>query len=345
MDVKWIEGNRIQINPPKRTKKVTGTRFASILGLNKWSTPFEMWCAITKTYEKPFEDTIYTVAGKVIEPKQAEYMRRSYMMDGILTPAQLYGADYFKKTHGDFFHDNKVFGGMWDYLVTEGAGNIDMVLEMKTTKRVEDWVDDIPEYYALQAALYAYLLGVDQVVMVCSFLSDGDYANPDAFVPSAQNTITRDFKISERYPDFAQKVAEVERWWNEHVITGISPEFDEKRDAEILAALRKNTVSVDESIEALVAEAEALKSELAVAGAAVAEKEKRLKVLEGAIKEYAQSQMREGDKKVEIRGSRYVYMLAKGQTESINKDAMKADGIYEKYRLVSDSYRLTSKAI
>lgn len=79
-DIKWLEGNRIQIAPPKRTKKITGTRFATILGLNPWSTAFEMWCAITKTYEKPFEDTIYTVAGKTIEPKQARYMEQSYGM-------------------------------------------------------------------------------------------------------------------------------------------------------------------------------------------------------------------------------------------------------------------------
>ena len=75
--MKWLDSKQIQITPPKRTKKVTGTRFATILGLNPWSTPFEMWCAITKTYEKPFEDTIYTIAGKTIEPKQAEYMKLS----------------------------------------------------------------------------------------------------------------------------------------------------------------------------------------------------------------------------------------------------------------------------
>lgn len=41
-DIKWLEGNRLQIAPPKRTKKITGTRFATILGLNPWSTAFEM---------------------------------------------------------------------------------------------------------------------------------------------------------------------------------------------------------------------------------------------------------------------------------------------------------------
>lgn len=343
-ELKWLEGNRVKVAPPKRTKKVTGTRFASILGLNAWSTPFEMWCAITRTYEKPFEDTKYTLAGKAIEPKQAEYMRRAYMMD-IVKPEDIYGKDYFKKTFGDFFHEQKIFGGMWDYLVKDENGNIDMVLEMKTSKRVEDWADGIPEYYALQAALYAYLLGVDQVVMVASFLEEKDYEYPDDFVPSAKNTITRDFKVSERYPNFEDMMNQVLEWWEEYVVTGISPAYDEKRDAEILTALRKNTVDADGDIGEMIAEAETLKAELAEASAAMAEKEKRLKALEGAIKEHAMKQFREGDKKVELKGERFVFTLTKGQTESINKDAMKADGVYDKYKTVSESYRLTSKSI
>lgn len=42
-DIKWLESNQLQVAPPKKTKKVTGTRFATILGLNPWSTSFEMW--------------------------------------------------------------------------------------------------------------------------------------------------------------------------------------------------------------------------------------------------------------------------------------------------------------
>ena len=47
--MEWLESRQLKIAPPKRTKKITGTRFATILGLNPWSTPFEMWLAITKT--------------------------------------------------------------------------------------------------------------------------------------------------------------------------------------------------------------------------------------------------------------------------------------------------------
>ena len=51
--MEWLD-NKIQIVPPKRPKKLTATRFATILGLNPWSTPFEVWCEITRTYQKPF---------------------------------------------------------------------------------------------------------------------------------------------------------------------------------------------------------------------------------------------------------------------------------------------------
>lgn len=340
--IKWLEGNRIQIAPPKKTKKITGTRFATILGLNPWSTAFEMWCAITKTYEKPFEDTIYTIAGKTIEPKQAAYMKKSYAMD-IITPTDIWGKDYFNKTWGDFFPDSPHLGGMWDYLSQGEDGKVDAVLEMKTTKRAEDWENDVPEYYALQAALYAYLLGVDDVIMVASFLEENDYEDPKKFRPSAKNTITVEFKVSERYPDFAEKVARVEKWWEDHVDTGISPEYDEKKDAEILTALRTNTLTPETDIEALVAEAEALKKELDEVAASTAEKEKRLKTINDIIKEHAMSQFRDGDKKVEVKGSVYVWTVSRSETTGIDKDALKADGLLDKYSKKSVQYRMTVK--
>ena len=332
----------IIVDPPKRPKKITGTRFATVLGLNPWSTPFEIWCAVTKTYEKPFEDTIYTIAGKTIEPKQAEYMKKAYAMTNLVTPTDIYGEDYFKKTWGDFFRDVDIFGGLWDYLLYEN-GKPTTVLEMKTTERSEDWANGVPEYYALQAALYAYLLGVDDVIMVCSFLEAKDYEHPENFVPSARNTIALDFKVSERYPDFSEKIAWVTQWWNDHVLTGVSPEFDEKKDAEILKALRTNNLTPDTDMDALIAEAETLKAEVDKATAALADKEKRLKEIGEIIKEHAVSQFRDGDKKVEVKGKTYTWTIARSETTTIDKDAMKADGVLDKYQKKSTQFRMTVK--
>ncbi len=342
--MKWNDNSTITITPPRRPKKVTGTRFAAIMGLNKWTTPFNAWCAITRTYEEPFQDTIYTIAGKTIEPKQAEFMKKSYFMTNLITPTDVYGPDYFNKTWGDFFKDVPIFGGMWDFLLVDENGKPTAVLEMKTTKRSEDWVNDVPEYYALQAALYAHLLGVDKVIMVCSFLEEKDYENPDAYVCSAENTIVRPFTLSERYPNMGKTIKKVEKWWKDHVEGGVSPAYDEKADAEILKVLRANTLSPDSDLNAMIAEAETLQAKLDKAAAETAEDEKRLKVLKDLIKEASVGQFRDGDKQVIISGGNYEWVTSRSVTTKVDEAAMKKDGVLDKYKTKETvTYRLTPK--
>lgn len=324
--MEFIEGNRIKIDPPKRPKKLTGTRFATIMGLNAWSSPFESWCEITRTYEKPFEDTIYTVAGKVIEPKVIDYLNRVYFLN-IKSPTDVYGEDYFKKTFGDFFKEDKMLGGMWD------AIGDDLVVEIKTTKRAEDWQYDIPIYYKLQACLYAYLLKVDNVIVTASFLEDKDYQNPDAFVPCSANTIVREFKLSEEIPDFEERyVNKAIKFWEDHVLTGISPEYDEKKDAEILKALRTNKTEItDDNVSNLLYEAEMLEVAIANHEAKIADKMTRLKEVRELIKNYMTTQFRDGDKTVEIDGGLYKWNLTRTVRKTVDVDKLKEDNIYEKY--------------
>ena len=342
--MKWIDGH-LEVAPPKKPKKITATRLATILGLNPWSTPFEVWCEITRTYSKPFEDTIYTIAGKTIEPKQIAYMRSAYGMYNLRTPTDIYGEDYFKKTYGDFFRGYEVVGGMWDSLLVDENGKPEAVLEFKTTKRAEDWVNDVPEYYALQAALYAYLLGIDDVIMVASFLDTKDYEHPENFVPSASNTITVEFKVSQRYPDFGWMVAQASAWWQNYVVTGISPDYDEKKDADILKALRTNEVPADANIDALIAEAEGLKIELEAVYASVADKEKRLKAVTDQIKKSLTDAFTPHAIAVEHKGGKYLWSVSKTTSSELDKDAMQADGVLQKYLKLKETFRMTTKSI
>ena len=342
--MKWIDSH-LEVTPPKKPKKITATRLATILGLNPWSTPFAAWCEITKTYQEPFTDTIYTIAGKTIEPKQIAYMRSAYGMYNLKTPTDIYGEDYFKKTWGDFFGDTPVLGGMWDSLLVDENGKPEAVLEFKTTKRSEDWVNDVPEYYALQAALYAYSLGVDDVIMVASFLEPKDYEHPENFIPSANNTITVEFKVSERYPDFGRKVAQANAWWENHVVTGISPDYDEKKDADILKALRTNDVSEDTNIDALIAEAESLKTQLEAVYASVADQEKRLKAVTEQIKKTLVGAFRPHDIAVEHKGDQYIWSVSKSVSYELDKAAIQADDLFDKYSREKETFRINTKSI
>ena len=346
--MEFLKDGRIKVDPPKKPKKLTATRFATIMGLNAWATPFSAWCEMTRTYEEPFEDSIYTIAGKVIEPKICEYLRSRYFMD-IKSPTDVYGPDYFRKTWGDFFSDVEALGGMWDFL------GDDFVVEVKTTKRVEDWKGldgkvEPPIYYKLQASLYAYLLGFDDVVMTCSFLQDKDYQDPEAFVPSVDNTVVIEFKVSEAFPTFKETYVDpAMKFWRENVLTGISPKFDEKKDAEILKVLRKNvTEASDKDIAKLMKEADRLKMSIDKAKAKIADKEKRLKEIDDQVKKSMIDQFRDGDKNVEVKGSAYTWNLRRDVSKSFDQKKFEEDnpGVYEKYKTKETvKYVLTKKLI
>lgn len=355
-DIKW-NGSRITVEAPKKPKKITGTHFPTILGANPFSSEFELWCRCTRTYEIPFEGNKYTNAGQVIEPKVFDFLRTSMGFgDRLVTPEDIYGKDHFKKTWGDFYPNVPMLGGMWDALIKDENGNTEYVVEIKTVQvdgrsgsLEERWKDgEAPHYQALQASLYAYLLGVDKVLMVAVALEDkkGDYEHPEQVVPSYANgnVYIDEFRVSERYPQFDMYMEKAKAWWEAYVLTGISPEFDEKKDAEILKALRTNMVDTS-NISDLLGRAEKLKAEIEEVISRLDTKQKELKVISEQIKKFALSQFRDGDTKVAIKGSRYEWVLSKTNTTELDKEALAEDGLLDKYSKQKTTYRLTTSEI
>lgn len=342
--MEWLENNRIKVKPHKKPKKITGTRFASILGLDIWNTPFKTWCAITKTYEEPFVDNKYTIAGKTIEPKIIDYLNKVYFFGNLKSPTDIYGKDYFKKTWGNFF-DHPILGGMWDALYYEND-EVKSVIEIKTTKRAEDWKNGAPEHYALQAALYAYLLGIEEVTMVGSFLEEQDYEHPELFVPTIENTIIDEFNIYKRFPYFDKYIQRALDWWEDHVKTGISPEYDERKDADILKVLRNTEIKLnDNDLKELISKTELLESELEILSRPLKEKEKELKKYKDLIKKIAIKNFKDADKTVSIKGNNYEFVTSKSERTDIDKDLLKKDGLLEKYSKTNVSYRFSVKKL
>ena len=333
--VKWNDTNIELMEKPKRTKKITGTKFASILGFNSWSTPFQQWCEITRAYNQPFEDTVYTIAGKVIEPKVTDYLKDIYFSkDTVITPTDVYGENPFKVTYGDFFPQHKVLGGMWDALYKDGDKNA--VIEIKTTKRSEDWLNangemESPIYYALQASLYAYLLGIDDVYMTVTFLKDEDYLDPESFVPNASNTNIEHFKVSERFPMFDEYIQYVLDWHEKYIVTGISPDYDSSRDSEYLRALSTNEKKIEDTsdvyLQELVKNLDELYPLLEEKKNELKEIEKPIKDIQNELKEIMTTKFRQGDTDVRITSSTKVYTLSKSSRDSVDLNKLKEDGL------------------
>lgn len=325
----WVE-----CKMTRKPKKITATRFGAVLGLNPWKTPFETWCEITRVYEKPFEDTIYTKAGKIIEPKIIKYLKDRYFLD-IKSPSEVYGERYFDITKGDFYPLKKMFGGMWD------AIGDDIIVEIKTTKRAEDWIDDIPIYYKLQAALYAWLSRKENVWVVCAFLDEDDYINPQAFEPTIKNTIIRNFRIVEEFPKFEHDyLIPAMDWWDKYVEGSVSPSFDEKKDKEILDALRTAYIDPDADVMTIIQQIEDAQAILDENKKQMDKVEKTIKTLKDKLKKVMMEGMSDQDTKANIVGNNYSFILSKTTKTDVDKKALERDGLLYKYQTNKVEYRL-----
>lgn len=333
---------------PKRVKKITGTRFAAILGLNPWSTPFEAWCDMTGTYKIPFDGNKFTNAGAVIEPIVIDYLDRKYFFGrGLLQSADQWFGKTKEQLRYDHFHSEAVFGGMWDARTNTG------VYELKTTKRIEDWMKTgsftPPEYYKLQGALYAYLMGLDEFRMAVSFLEEKDYDEPERFTPTPQNTIMKKYSLRAEYPDFESHINYCLGWREKHVVGCVSPAWDDKRDAEILKALTtahvtpKNNGNERDPVSILIAEIEPLQGKIDASEKALTADRKRLEELKKLLKPELQARMRDSDKKIVLDGTEYQFEVFRSPAPGIDVDRLKADGLYGVYRKTGYIYKLNIK--
>jgi len=289
---------RIVIEPPKRTKKITGHRFPSVLGQNKYQTPFGAWCEITGLVKLPFEDNKYTIAGKTIEPKQIDYAKQKF--PNIMSCEEYYGNSFSEYQYSNYKDMGGIFDGVRDFVSTKNdRKTIVMVGECKTSSHPEQWENNsVPTDYLLQGMLYAHLDKLDKVLFVASFLDNMDYNNPENYVVSPNNTKFVVKKMNDvfiqmpsdspmQYGGIQDCINYCENWWETYVATGISPAFDEVKDKEYLDIIRASKPTNDNDLLDVCKEAITIAKEIKEleVSSGIAEKEKQLKILETAIKE------------------------------------------------------------
>ncbi len=325
-------------------RKYTATRLSSILGCNHWKSDFGVWCEIMRVAEVPFEDNQYTIAGKVIEPKQVAFAAE-YISPFIDSPSKHYGKPD-DKLGWDFFPNDDPFGGKWDALVKNRKGDILGVYEAKTTSRPQDWENGVPDNYAAQALMYGFLLGVDDVWVGVSFLKPEDYDNPEAFECNEENTRFYPIKVSDGLGgvEFNQLMDNAKRWWDTYVMGNMSPIFDKKKDKEYLDIMKASVVELPSDVSALSVSVANLEDKLTAlkksSGVDALEKElktakdKQLKVLLESLVEPGRGSVETNE------------WLYKQDAPSLKIDTkkMEEDGILEQYQTTKEgSWRLTRK--
>ena len=334
----------IIIAPPKRTKKITGHRFSSVLGLNKYQTPFGAWCEITGLVRLPFEDNKFTIAGKTIEPKQIDYVRTKF--PNIKSCEEYYGNNFKEYQYSNFKDLGLIFDGVRDFVSTKNDGlTITMVGECKTSSKPQDWENNnVPIDYLCQGMLYSYLDKLDKILYVTSFLQSMDYNDPTKYVVSEENTKLTVKKLNEcylplptgEYGTIELAIDYCEEWWKKHVEGGISPEFDEVLDKEYLDIIRKSKPSNDTTLDALCLEGVNLAKRIAdlKVSSGLSALEKDLKLIEASIKQTLLDKNLDGCGKYKL--SRKTDMVF-----DENTFAKEHTNVYNKYCIEKVSYKLS----
>ena len=283
----------IIINPPKQRLRITGHRIASVLGLNKYQTPFGAFAEITKLVKLPYEDNKYTLAGKAIEPKLIKYVGEKF--PNVMSIEDYYGNNFERYEYNNFIDDSDIFGGIIDAVSTRNdLKTIAMICECKTSSKPQAWANNtVPIEYLLQGALYSYLKGLDRVVFACTFLEEADYNHPEMFEVNDKNTIIivkrldeMVFEIDGEYLNIEGVMQKATEWWNKYIETGISPEFDEVKDKEYLDIIRATDETKDSDLVDVCTKAYELNTKIKELkeSSGLNALEKQLKALETSIK-------------------------------------------------------------
>ena len=269
----FIKNNHIELSPeyiknPKfLVKKITGTTFGSVLGLNKYKTPLKTWAIMVGIYKETMDETL-AKTGTIIEPKIREYAQEKLNLKfKVYNPREI---------KYDVFKDDKVYGGIPDGEPVDEFGNISYsddkpMLEVKTSscdslvyKQTEEnqlrlvkdengfpivkvpggkkaeWFDAdnkfiIPLEYKYQLGLYLYLRKVKKGVFAVGFLQREDYKNMEDFDPNKREIHLVNFSIKD--PSQLEKAIEYGREWYKKYVKSepcISPKISSKEDIDWL---------------------------------------------------------------------------------------------------------------
>lgn len=296
------------IEQKKPYGKVTGTRLAGLLGRSKWDTPFTTTAKLLRLYEDDISAKKEVHAGHVIEPKILDYV-------GAVHGDELFAAR--EGNHEDWASDfeDDVFGGHIDGLMPDGA-----VVEVKTTKNPEDWLNGVPEYYWIQASLYAHFMKTDRIIFLVGFTTPEILADPDSFVPSEKTVARFDVPIIDGFDDMLKKARAI---YENTVMKGITTVSDNDSPLDMKVEEILNSQLWTEKQAAIYVD---MLRETQLKLDEFKEYEKRAQ----EIKEFLSMYMTVHDTDV-INGTSYVAKRSTTTRSVVDTDAMKKDNIYDRY--------------
>ena len=268
----FIKNNHIYLSPEYvknnkyRFKKITGTTFGSILGLNKYKSPLKTWTIMVGIYQEKM-DPLLAKVGQVIELKIRDYAQQKLNLK--------FKSYDPREINYDVFKEDNVYGGIPDGEPVDESGKISYtnnkpMLEVKTSsydslvykhdnenslrmvfdennlpvvkipggKRAE-WFDTnqkivVPLEYKYQLGLYLYLRKAKNGVFAIGFLKKEDYKYFDNFDVNQHEIHLVNFSIKD-YSELEKSINYGREWYAKYIKNEYhSPKITSKNDIDWL---------------------------------------------------------------------------------------------------------------
>lgn len=231
----------------KREDGLGGSEASSIINLNKWQTPYQLF--LIKTGQvPPFTGNAKTESGQFLEDTIAKYFFHKNP-ECILIPTE----ENYLCTHADY----DFILGSPDRQFIDEQGRL-QVLEIKNTEYAVDW-DLVPESWYCQGTFYAGTLGYSNFT-ICALVRGHELTY-------------HTFDLDTSFYDYL--VSECVDFWHNHILSGVAP-VSTNSDDVILKYPIDNGEFMDADSEVISQHQKLIE---------LAEKEKQIKVASEVIKE------------------------------------------------------------
>lgn len=203
-----------------RAGGIGGSEIGTILGLNRWDSPYSLWAKKT---------------GKIERTPQNDAMEWGHRLEPVIL-------DKFEDNHPDLIVHRDM--GTWhhperpwqrsnpDALFEDSEGNFG-IIEVKTAMYEEDWKDGIPRQYEAQVQWYLDTFGYSKAYIVALFHGN-KYGEWEVTASPLQQSVLveaaeqfRPYLIEDKAPDYDGSTATLE------VIRALHPQIDNEAEVEL----------------------------------------------------------------------------------------------------------------
>lgn len=194
-----FESNSPEWNELRSGARIGGSEVATICGLNPWESPFTLWAKKTQRIDSNFEISEAMEWGHRLEPVVLEKFKETHPELSV---------DAQPGTYANVDRDWQIANP--DAIAFDPETCTHTVVEIKTARYEDDWLEGVPPYYKTQVQWYMQTLGFSRAIVAVLF-SGSKY---------------REFEVLADEFEQSTNLSRVVHWRELYLLRGEQPNYD-----------------------------------------------------------------------------------------------------------------------